>query len=60
MKEWYARIKYHRQAIPTEYGFDSKELADSFAKQKEQSNPYVRWTEVDQKRQYPKRALGNA
>lgn len=59
MDKWYARIKYHRQAIPMEYEFDNEQLAKDFAQTKTLHNPYVRWTEVDQKHQYPNRLLGN-
>lgn len=59
MDKWYARIKYHRQAIPMEYEFDGEQLANDFARTKELHNPYVRWTEVDQERKYLHRTLGN-
>lgn len=51
------RVKYHRQAIPTEYSFDSREKAEKFAKDKEQNNPYVRWTEIDNEVKYPNRKI---
>jgi len=50
---WIARIKYSRQAIPEEKEFPSREDAVACCKDKEESNPYVRWTEVDTKRKYP-------
>ena len=49
-----ARIKYTRQAIPRETAFASREEARRFCDEKKAHNPYVRWTEVDTKRKYPK------
>ena len=48
-----ARIKYSRQAIPTETEFATRKDAEAYCKDKEKNNPYVRWTEVDTKRKYP-------
>ena len=46
-----ARIKYSKQAIPEEIEFVTKKEAEEYRKKK-QLNPYVRWTEVDNKRKY--------
>ena len=48
-----SRIKYSRQAIPEETEHATREEAEAHCKDKENSNPYVRWTEVDTKRKYP-------
>ena len=48
-----ARIKYSKCAIPTETEFASRENAEAHCIDKENHNPYVRWTEVDTKRKYP-------
>lgn len=42
-----ARIKYSRQAIPEEKEFDTLDEAETYCKNKEKNNPYVRWTEVE-------------
>jgi len=56
---FYARIKYSRQPIPTEYAFPYEVDAVRFAIAKKEHNPYVRWTEIDTKRKYPNHPLGN-
>lgn len=48
-----ARIKYSHQAIPEEKEFATRGEAEACCKDKENNNPYVRWTEVDTKRNYP-------
>ena len=48
-----ARIKYSRQAIPTETEFATREDAEAHCNDKVKNNPYVRWTEVDTQRKYP-------
>jgi len=53
-----ARIKYSRQAIPSEIEFATKEGAEQFCKDKEDCNPYVKWTEVDTERNYPIESIG--
>jgi hypothetical protein len=40
------KVKYSRQAIPIIYGMTSREEAEEFAKDKEERNCLVRWTEV--------------
>ncbi len=55
---FYAQIKYHRQAFPVEYEFATKERAGVFCQEKENHNPYVRWTGVVEKREYPSKPLG--
>ncbi len=47
------RVKYSRQAIPREYAFDDLGQAQIFARHKENNNPYVRWTEIDNEIKYP-------
>ena len=47
-----ARIKYSRQAIPSEDEFDTRQEAERFCAEKEAHNPYIRWTEVDTKKKY--------
>lgn len=49
-----ARIKFTRNAIPHEYEFRTRVEAEKFAAEKKTHNPYVRWTEIDTTRQYPK------
>ena len=46
MATWIAEVKYHRCAIPTETEFQTEEEAREYVRQKEQKNPYVRWTDV--------------
>ena len=58
--KWYARVKYSRQAIPMEYEFATEAEAQKLCDLKAQHYPSVRWTEVDQMRQYPNRPLGNS
>ena len=41
-----AIVKYSKTAIPDEYNFETKQEAEQFCRDKEQHNPYVRWTEV--------------
>lgn len=53
-----ARIKYSRQAIPTETEFAAREDAAAHCTDKQRNNPYVRWTEVDTKRKYPVEKIG--
>ena len=48
-----ARIKFSGQAIPREYEFATKKEAEDFCAEKTAHNPYVRWTEIDTKRDYP-------
>lgn len=48
-----ARIKYSRQAIPTETEFATRELAEAYAVDQEFHNPYVRWTEIIEKEPTP-------
>jgi hypothetical protein len=48
-----ARIKYSKIAFPTETEFATREDAEAHCKDKEENNPYVRWTEVDTERKYP-------
>ncbi len=55
---WFVRVKYRKQAIPVEYEFDTEYEAKCFCEYKHQHNPYVRWIEIDQTRQYPKQPLG--
>ena len=47
------RVKYSRQAIPREYAFIDKDKAEIFARDKKQTNPYVRWVEIDNEIKYP-------
>ncbi len=44
-----AKIKYTHIAIPDEIPFETKEEAETFAKNKELQNPNVRWTEIVEK-----------
>jgi hypothetical protein len=53
-----ARIKYSKNAIPDETEFATREDTEAHCKDKESSNPYVRWTEVDTKRKYPIEKVG--
>mgnify|MGYP001558517098 CR=1 FL=1 len=57
---WYARIKYSRQPIPMEYEFATEAEAQKLCDLKAQHNPYFRWSEVSQIREYPNRPLGNS
>lgn len=41
-------VKYTKQAIPELRAFYNKDEARKFAQEKEQNNPYVRWTKVQE------------
>ena len=41
-----AVVKYSRQAVPVQYGMETRNQAEEFTEAKEMFNPYVRWTEV--------------
>lgn len=52
--KWITEVKYSRIAVPEELAFETEAEAREYATQKEQNNPYVRWTAVRfGKKKYP-------